>query len=77
MQEEDPTAIEPDEKDEKPLEGGDVAEPSPPQEAELPKEESDVPPGPRPAAAQQEAEQDSQLQTEQPDQPHPPVSESD
>lgn len=62
MQEHDPTAVEPDDK---PLEGGDVAEPSPPQEDQTPTPDSppqpgapeDVPPdspppGPRPEAAQ-------------------------
>lgn len=68
MQEHDPTAVEPDEK---PLEGGDVAEPSPPKEADLPKQETDV------KESQQAPQQDSGLQTPQPDQPHPPVSDED
>jgi len=75
MQEHDPTAVEPEDK---PLEGGDqqdsgqaddVAEPSEPQEADLPKEETDV------KESQQEPQDDSNLQTPQPDQAHPPVSE--
>lgn len=69
MQEHDPTAIDPTEK---PLEGGDVAEPSSPQEADLPKPETDPP-----KESQQAPTQDSGLQTPQPDQPHPPVSDQD
>lgn len=47
MQEHDPTAVEPDGTDEstKPLEGGDVAEPSPPQETTVPPPESEPQPG--------------------------------
>lgn len=62
MQEHDPTAVEPEEKS---LEGGDTAEPSPPQEGQTPAPDSPPqpgepenappappPPGPRPGVSQ-------------------------
>lgn len=76
MQEEDPTAVEPDGTDEatKPLEGGDQAEDSPPQpEDQRPDDAAEDSP---PRESQQEPQDDSQLQTPQPDQAHPPVSDN-
>jgi hypothetical protein len=69
QEEQDPTA--PVDPGEAPLEGGDQAQDSPPQE-ETPRPDDAAEDSP--AQSQQEPQDDSQLQTPQPDQAHPPVS---